>query len=65
METNAASKCLTTAETAVARRVSAPTIYRWIRQGQLPAAKIGKSYFINQNDVDRLLRGAPVAGDQP
>ena len=31
------------------------TIYRYIRQGKIPAAKIGRRYRIKKENVDKLL----------
>lgn len=38
----AAQKLLTVGEAAVALRVSKPTIYRWIANGELPAIRYGQ-----------------------
>jgi len=31
------------------------TVYRLIRQGELPAVRIGRGYRIPEDDVDRFL----------
>ena len=31
------------------------TIYRYIKQGKIPAAKIGRRYRIKKENVDKLL----------
>ncbi len=40
------------------------TVYRYVREGRIPAAKIGKLYRILRSDVDQFLEaqkvGAPV-----
>ena len=36
-------------------RVSTMTVYRLISGGELPAARIGKSYRIREEDVDKYL----------
>jgi excisionase family DNA binding protein len=36
-------------------RVSNMTVYRLINAGQLPAVRIGKSYRLTEEDVDRYL----------
>jgi len=43
------------------------TVYRYVREGKIPAAKIGKVYRILRADVDRFLeaRKTPVAKAQP
>ncbi len=46
---------LTVAEVASLLRVSNMTVYRIIQAGQLPAVRVGKSYRITEDDVDRYL----------
>jgi excisionase family DNA binding protein len=36
-------------------RVSNMTVYRLINAGQLSAARVGKSYRIREDDVDKYL----------
>ncbi|MGO8721277.1 MAG: helix-turn-helix domain-containing protein [Acidimicrobiales bacterium] len=31
------------------------TVYRLIKSGQLPAVRVGKSYRLREEDVDRFL----------
>jgi excisionase family DNA binding protein len=45
----------TVAEVASALRVSNMTVYRLIKSGQLPAVRVGKSYRLRDEDVDRYL----------
>ena len=47
---------LTPAEVADHLRVSAMTVYRLIKSGELRAARIGKSYRISEDDVDAYLQ---------
>ncbi len=49
---------LTVAEVARRLRVSNMTVYRLINSGQLPAARIGKSYRIRDADVDAYLENS-------
>ncbi len=49
------STFLTVAEVAGLLRVSTMTVYRLIKAGDLPAARIGRSYRIREDDVDRYL----------
>ncbi|MFP5316771.1 MAG: helix-turn-helix domain-containing protein [Acidimicrobiia bacterium] len=49
------SRFLTVAEVAGMLRVSTMTVYRLIKNGQLPAARVGKSYRVREEDVDRYL----------
>jgi excisionase family DNA binding protein len=46
---------LTVGEVANLLRVSNMTVYRLISSGQLPAARVGKSYRLREEDVDRYL----------
>lgn len=46
---------MTVNEVASLLRVSNMTVYRLINAGELPAARIGKSYRIRRGDVDRYL----------
>jgi excisionase family DNA binding protein len=50
-----ASRLLTVAEVAAALRVSTMTVYRLINAGDLPAARIGRSFRVRTEDLDRYL----------
>jgi excisionase family DNA binding protein len=55
---------LTPAEVAKMLRVSPDTVTRWIRLGQLRAAKLPSgTYRISRRDVEKLLR--ELQGDDP
>ena len=43
------------AEVASLLRVSSMTVYRLINAGELPAVRIGKSYRLREDDVDKYL----------
>lgn len=45
----------TVAEVARVLRVSNMTVYRLINAGQLPAVRVGKSYRLREEDVNRYL----------
>jgi excisionase family DNA binding protein len=49
------SQFVTVAEVAETLRVSNMTVYRLVQSGQLPAVRIGRSYRIRSDDVDRYL----------
>ena len=49
------ARYLTAAEVAEAMRVSTMTVYRLIKAGQLPAVRVGKSYRLTEDDLDRYL----------
>ena len=49
------ARFLTVAEVAGLLRVSNMTVYRLINAGQLAAVRVGKSYRIREDDVDKYL----------
>ena len=49
-------RLLTPNEVAEQLRVSSMTVYRLIKAGDLPAARIGKSFRIREEDVDSYLQ---------
>jgi excisionase family DNA binding protein len=54
---------LTVAEVADIMRVSTMTVYRLIKAGDLRAVRVGKSYRLSEDDVDRYLaQGFTQAG---
>lgn len=46
---------MTVGEVAAALRVSTMTVYRLINAGELPAARIGRSFRIREQDLDVYL----------
>ena len=48
---------LTVAEVAERLRVSTMTVYRLIQREELPALRIGRSYRIDQDDLQSYLSG--------
>jgi excisionase family DNA binding protein len=49
------SQFLTVAEVAKALRISNMTVYRLINSGELAAVRVGKSYRLREEDVDRYV----------
>jgi excisionase family DNA binding protein len=49
------ARLLTVAEVAGMLRVSNMTVYRLVNSGELPALRIGKSYRLREDDVDKYL----------
>ena len=49
------ARFLTVAEVAGQLRVSTMTVYRLIKAGHLAAVRVGKSYRVREDDVDRYL----------
>jgi excisionase family DNA binding protein len=46
---------LTPDETATYLKVSVQTVWRWCRQGTLPAVKIGKYWRVDRKELDRFI----------
>jgi excisionase family DNA binding protein len=53
----AGARFLTVAEVAGALRVSNMTVYRLINSGELPALRVGRSFRLREEDVDKYLAG--------
>ncbi len=49
------AKFYTVAEVARVLRVSNMTVYRLVKAGELPAVRIGKSYRLREEDVNKYL----------
>lgn len=49
------TRFLTVGEVAAILRVSSMTVYRLINAGSLPAARIGRSFRVRQEDLDRYV----------
>ena len=49
------ARFVTVAEVASVLRVSNMTVYRLIQAGTIPAVRVGRSYRIREDDVDRYL----------
>ena len=47
---------MTVAEVAQLLRVSKMTVYRMIKQGDMPAVQVGRGYRLREDDVDRYLQ---------
>jgi excisionase family DNA binding protein len=52
-------------EVAAYLRVNPQTIYRLLRVGKLPGAKIGHQWRIRRADLDAYLRGATARQGEP
>jgi excisionase family DNA binding protein len=48
---------VTVAEVADQLRVSNMTVYRLVQAGHLPAVRVGRSYRLLEEDVDKYLAG--------
>jgi excisionase family DNA binding protein len=49
------SRFMTAGEVASVLRVSTMTVYRLINAGELPAVRIGRSFRLRSEDLDRYL----------
>jgi excisionase family DNA binding protein len=49
------ARFVTVGEVANLLRVSNMTVYRLVQSGQLPAIRVGRSYRIREEDVDKYL----------
>jgi excisionase family DNA binding protein len=56
----AGDRLLTVAEVAGTMRVSNMTVYRLIKNGDLPALRVGRNYRIRESDVDAYLSDRSV-----
>ena len=57
------ARFMTVAEVAEIMRVSTMTVYRLIKAGDLAAVRVGKSYRLAEDEVDRYLaQGFTEAG---
>ena len=54
-------KFLTVAEVASIMRVSKMTVYRLVHSGELEAIRVGRSFRVPEQAVNRYLKGSFVA----
>jgi excisionase family DNA binding protein len=54
-------KFLTVAEVASIMRVSKMTVYRLVHSGELEAIRVGRSFRVPEDAVNRYLKGSFVA----
>jgi excisionase family DNA binding protein len=52
---NIQTRFMTVGEVAAVLRVSTMTVYRLINSGQLPAVRIGRSFRVREEELDRYL----------
>jgi excisionase family DNA binding protein len=51
------TRFLTVGEVAALLRVSNMTVYRLINSGEMPAVRIGRSFRLRSEDLDRYVDG--------
>ncbi len=56
---------LTTEEVLRLLRVNARTVYRLIRDGDLPAVRVGRQWRIRRRDLDRFIAAQRIAVSWP
>jgi excisionase family DNA binding protein len=54
-QSHARARFLTVQEVADVLRISSMTVYRLIKNGDLPAARIGKSFRVREDDLDAFI----------
>lgn len=54
---------LTPQEVAEILRVSVYTVRRWIKEGDLPAYKVGRSWRIEEDELGRWMEGQRLTGN--
>ena len=66
-DTGRASSVMTVDQVASYLQMNRLTVYRYVREGKIPAAKLGKLYRILKADVDRFLEAqkAPTRTPHP
>jgi len=57
------SNLMTIEEVAEYLRVHPSTVYRLVRQGALPAVKIGKQWRVDRETLEEWLRGRATGGE--
>ena len=55
---------LKVADVAAALRVHVRTVRRWVRTGQLTAARVGKSYYIRVQDLQTFIESRTIKGGE-
>lgn len=50
-------KSLSLNQAAVELHVQARTLRLWIKEGRLPAIKVGKRWLVLQTTIDQILKG--------
>ncbi len=61
-ESEKIDQVMTVDQVAAYLQLNRLTVYRYVREGKIPAAKIGKVYRILRADVDRFLEAQKVQG---
>ncbi len=62
VESEKFDQVMTVDQVAAYLQLNRLTVYRYVREGKIPASKIGKVYRILRADVDRFLEAQKVPG---
>jgi len=57
---------LTVEDVAAALHLSEQTVWRYVREGKIPASKIGRRYLIPENAIEAMLepkQEPPIGGE--
>lgn len=65
VESEKFDQVMTVDQVAAYLQLNRLTVYRYVREGKIPASKIGKVYRILRADVDRFLEAQKVPGLRP
>lgn len=63
MSTGPRVRYLTVAEVAEVMRLSRMTVYRFVQRGDLPAVRVGRSYRVPEDALERYLAEHEVVRD--
>lgn len=47
---------LTVREVMDILKVSRETLYKWLRKGELPSCRVGRSYRVQNTDLEKFIR---------
>jgi excisionase family DNA binding protein len=55
-------KLFTTSQVANVLGVSRITVFRWIKDGTIAALRIGRNYFISEEELQKHIATRPITG---
>lgn len=55
---------MTVEQVADLMQVTQPTVYRWVREGALPATRIGRTLRFSREDVESMVSGGSTAAPE-
>lgn len=57
-------KLMTVEEVAEYLRVKVPTVYEWAKEGKIPAAKVGRLWRFERDDIDAWVQEQKSQGER-